>query len=153
MLNITHTSVTKYIDRSKFKSFKHLENRNISRALPQILIGIFIVFLLSMFLPWTQNIRSNGYVTTLNPYDKPQNIQSLVGGKINKWFVKEGDIVNVGDTIVSLTEAKTEYLDPDLLANTKLQQDAKLKSVDAYTEKQKFLSEQLTAYKLSLIHI
>ncbi len=147
MLNITHTSVSKYIDRSKYKSFRHLENRKISRALPHILIGLFIVFILSMFLPWTQNIRSNGFVTTLNPYDKPQNIQSLIGGKIDKWYVKEGDFVNIGDTIVRLTEAKAEYLDPDLLANTKVQQDAKLRSVDAYTEKQKFLADQLVAYK------
>jgi multidrug efflux pump subunit AcrA (membrane-fusion protein) len=98
-----------------------------------------------MFLPWTQHIRSTGEVTTLNPYDKPQNIQSLIGGQIQKWYVKEGDVVSVGDTILELTEAKAEYLDPDLLANTKEQQDAKLRSVDAYTEKQKFLSEQLIA--------
>lgn len=145
MLNITHISVSKYIDRSKFKSFKHLEKRTHTRFLPRILIGMFIIFVASMFLPWTQNIRSTGQVSTLNPYDKPQNIQSLIGGKIDQWYVKEGDIVSIGDTIVKLTEAKAEYLDPNLLNNTKQQQEAKLKSVDAYASKQKFLSEQLVA--------
>lgn len=148
MLNITHISVSKYLDRSKFKSFKHLEQRKQKRYLPKILIAMFIVFIGSMFLPWTQNIRSSGKVSTLNPYDKPQNIQSLIGGQIDQWYVKEGDIVNVGDTIVKLTEAKAEYLDPDLLANTKEQQEAKLRSVDAYTAKQKFLSDQLVAFKV-----
>jgi multidrug efflux pump subunit AcrA (membrane-fusion protein) len=145
MLNITQNSVSKYLDRSKYKSYEHLERRNHTTYLPKILVAIFIIFIVSMFLPWTQHIRSTGEVTTLNPYDKPQNIQSLIGGQIQKWYVKEGDVVSVGDTILELTEAKAEYLDPDLLANTKEQQDAKLRSVDAYTEKQKFLSEQLIA--------
>ena len=145
MLNITHTSVKKYIDQSAFKSFKHLEKRTHTRFLPRILIGMFIIFIAAMFLPWTQNIRSTGEVSTLNPYDKPQNIQSLIGGKIAQWYVKEGDIVSIGDTIVKLTEAKAEYLDPNLLSNTKQQQEAKLKSVDAYAAKQNFLSEQLVA--------
>jgi multidrug efflux pump subunit AcrA (membrane-fusion protein) len=145
MLNITHTSVKKYIDQSKFKSFKHLEKRTHTRYLPKILIGMFIIFIAAMFLPWTQNIRSTGEVSTLNPYDRPQNIQSLIGGRIEQWYVKEGDIVSIGDTIVKLTEAKAEYLDPNLLSNTKQQQEAKLRSVDAYAAKQNFLSEQLVA--------
>lgn len=145
MLNITHISVTKYLDRSQFKSFKHFEGRSHSRYLPKILIGLFLVFIASMFLPWTQNIRSTGSVSTLNPYDKPQNIQSLIGGQIEEWYVKEGQLVSVGDTIAILSEAKAEYLDPDLLANTKEQQEAKLRSVDAYASKQKFLSEQLVS--------
>lgn len=145
MLNITNTSVSKYFDKSKYKSYRHLERLTHTRYLPRILVGIFLIFIASMFLPWTQNIRSSGKVTTLNPYDKPQNIQSLIGGKIEEWYVKEGDIVNVGDTIMKLTEAKAEYLDPDLLINTKTQQEAKLRSVDAYVEKQKFLSELLAA--------
>lgn len=145
MLNITHKSVNNLIDRSTYKSYKQLAMREHARYLPRVLVGIFIVFILSMFLPWTQNIRSTGNVTTLNPYDKPQNIQSLIGGQVDQWSVKEGDIVNVGDTIVTLTEAKAEYLDPDILANTKTQQEAKLKSVDAYITKLKFLNDQREA--------
>jgi multidrug efflux pump subunit AcrA (membrane-fusion protein) len=98
-----------------------------------------------MFLPWTQNIRSNGTVSTLNPYDKPQNIQAIIGGRIEEWYVTEGDIVSVGDTIVILTEAKEEYFDPNLVANTNEQRLAKLQSADAYISKSNFLSEQLVA--------
>ncbi len=145
MLNITHISVSKYLDPSNYKSFKHFEDRSHSKYLPKIMIGIFLLFIASMFLPWTQNIRSTGQVSTLNPYDKPQNIQSLLGGKIDKWYVKEGQLVDVGDTIAILTEAKEEYLDPDLLANTKVQREAKLRSVDAYNSKYNFLVDQLDA--------
>ena len=147
MLNISRVSVESMIDHSKYKSYDKLKTRTHAKYLIKIFIGLFIVFLLGMFLPWTQNIRSSGKVTTLNPYDKPQNIQPLIGGRIDRWYVKEGDDVMVGDTIAILTEAKAEYLDPNLLNNTKVQQDAKLRSADAYIEKAKFLREQLISLK------
>lgn len=143
MLNISPISVSSQIDRSKYKAYDKLKTRTHAKYLIKIFIGLFVLFILGLFLPWTQNIRSSGTVTTLNPYDKPQTIQPLIGGRIERWYVKEGDVVNIGDTIAILTEAKEEYLDPNLLANTKEQQDAKLRSADAYVEKTKFLKEQL----------
>ncbi len=147
MLNISLESVSPYIKKSDFRSFNKLQKRKHSKFLLRALITLFVLFIIFMFLPWTQNIRSSGTVTTLNPYDKPQNIQALIGGRIENWRVKEGDVVKAGDTILFLTEAKEEYLDPDILNNTKVQQDAKLKSADAYLSKRSFLSDQLIAIK------
>lgn len=147
MLNISPVSVSNKLDKSRYKAFDKIKERNHRNLLPKVFLGIFFVFILLMFLPWTQNIRSSGKVTTLNPYDKPQTIQPLIGGKIEKWYVTEGDLVDVGDTIALLTEAKAEYLDPKLLANTKVQQQAKLNSVSAYQTKQKALADQLKSFK------
>ncbi len=143
MLNISLKSVAQYIEKGNYDSYKTLSSRSHSKSLLKILIALTIIFIIGMFLPWTQNIRSNGTVSTLNPYDKPQNIQALIGGRIEKWYVTQGDIVNVGDTIVKLTEAKEEYFDPNLLANTNEQRRAKLQSAQAYVDKSNFLSEQL----------
>lgn len=143
MLNITVHSINKHIKKSSFKTFRKLETRTNSNWLLKVLFTVFALFILSLFLPWTQNIRSSGAVTTLNPYDRPQDIQSLIGGKIDKWLITQGDIVNIGDTIAILSEAKEDYLDPAILANTKEQQEAKIKSADAHLSKRNFLSEQL----------
>jgi len=143
MLNISQVSVTPLINKSDYQAYISLDKRKHSRVFLRMLILMLVIFIICMILPWTQNIRSNGTVTTLNPYDKPQNVQSLISGKIDKWHVKEGDIVQEGDTIVTLTEAKEEYLDPLLLANTKEQQDAKQKSAAAYKSKSSFLKDQL----------
>lgn len=145
MLNISTHSVSSYIDRSNFVSFKRLAEKENGKTLIIILTISFFISVLSLFLPWTQNIRSRGYVTTLNPYDKPQNIQALIGGRIDEWYVKEGDIVNPGDTVVILSEAKEDYLDPQLLYNTKTQQEAKLRSAEAYDSKLIYLNDQLSA--------
>lgn len=145
MLNISQESISAYIDQSQYKSYRKLLRRSNSQVLIKMLLVFLLLTIVGMFLPWTQNIRSKGYVTTLNPFDKPQNIQSLIGGKIDQWYVKEGDVVLVGDTIAIITEAKEEYLDPDLLSNTGVQMKAKENSVEAYAVKKKFLMEQLTA--------
>ncbi len=152
MLNISPISVSPYIDKSQYRSYQNLAQRSTSRWLIKVLLALLLVSILSMFLPWTQNVRSKGFITTLNPYDKPQHIQPLIGGKIDSWYVKEGDIVAIGDTIVRLTEAKEDYLDPELLTNTEDQRQAKRLSAESFRAKRQFLNDQLMAlgeYRLS----
>ena len=147
MLNITKESISKFINKEEFSSYKKLEGRNNKSVFIRFLIVFLLIFIISLFLPWTQNIRSKGYVTTLNPFDKPQEIQSQIEGKIKEWYVLEGDIVTAGDTIAVITESKEAYLDPMLIDNTKEQQKAKLNSADSYSNKTSFLQNQLSSLK------
>ncbi len=147
MLNITEKSIVKQIDTGLYKSYAYLDKKSSSRMILKVLTLLSVVSILCLLLPWTQNIRSTGTVTTLNPFDKPQNIQAFVGGQIDQWYVTEGDAVQIGDTIVRLLESKEDYLDPNLLANTKEQQEAKLKSASAYESKVVLLENQIEALK------
>lgn len=88
------------------------------RRLFYVILSLFLIFL---FLPWTQNIRSKGFVTTLYQDQRPQDLVSQIPGKILKWYIKEGDMVKSGDTIVVLGEIKDEYLDPNIIARTEFQ--------------------------------
>jgi len=103
-------------------------------------IGIVI-----LFLPWTQNISGTGAVTTLKPDQRPQTIHSSIAGKIEKWYVQEGDYVKKGDTILFISEIKEDYFDPNLVANTKNQVDAKKLSLQSYGSKVTTLSSQINA--------
>ncbi len=107
-----------------------------------ILIGIIIIML---FLPWTQNIRSNGTVTTLRQEQRPQQVNNIIGGRIVKWWVKEGDFVRQGDTIVQLAEIKDDYLDPNLLQRTEQQLSAEQMTIDYYEGKVKTTDQQIAA--------
>ncbi len=102
---------------------------------------IIALLLLILFLPWTQNIKSKGNITTLKQEQRPQNINALIPGKIDQWFVKEGDFVLKGDTILILSEIKEDYLDPNLIGRTQNQLDAKEGSIEFY--KGKITSTQL----------
>lgn len=107
-----------------------------------ICLAVFIIFL---FLPWTQNIRARGAVTTLYQDQRPQQVNTIIGGRVMKWFIKEGDYVNAGDTLVQLSEVKTDYLDPDLLQRTQEQLAGKQLSVEYYKDKVGVTGQQINA--------
>lgn len=104
--------------------------------------GIFILFL---FLPWTQNIRAKGSVTTLYQDQRPQQVNTVIGGRVMKWYIKEGDYVKAGDTLIQLSEVKTDYLDPNLLGRTKEQLAGKQLSVEYYKNKVDITGQQINA--------
>lgn len=110
-----------------------------------------IVFgMMLMFLPWTQNIRAKGKVTALRQEQRPQQVNTIIGGKVEKWFVKEGDFVTRGDTIVQLSEIKADYLDPKLVERTGQQIAAKQSSVQYYQNKISAAENQIDALQASL---
>ena len=113
------------------------------------LYGILIGLVVILFVPWTQNIRADGKVTALRPQDRPQELNALIPGRIAKWYVKEGDRVSKGDTLLRLEEVKTEYLDPNLTTNTRLQVEAKQNAAAAYQDKAEASEKQVEALSKS----
>lgn len=106
---------------------------------------LFGCLLLSLFLPWTQNIQSNGQVSTLNPQQRPQQINSIIAGRIAQWNVKDGDLVKKGDTLLRISEIKEEYLDPSQLSRVDEQITAKDASIDFYQNKASATNAQASA--------
>jgi len=104
-----------------------------------------LVFVIFLFLPWTQNIRAKGTVTTLYQDQRPQQVNTIIGGRVMKWNIKEGDYVKAGDTLIQLTEVKTDYLDPNLLQRTQEQLSGKQLSVEYYKNKVGVTEQQIGA--------
>lgn len=94
---------------------------------------IFLGGIIVLFLPWTQNIKVIGNVSTLYQEQRPQQLNSPIPGRIIKWHVKNGDYVKKGDTLLQLSEVKEDYLDPLLVKRTEQQVDAK-KGLQKYYE-------------------
>ncbi|MEQ8358730.1 MAG: HlyD family efflux transporter periplasmic adaptor subunit [Cytophagales bacterium] len=145
MLNISRNSVSQFIKKEDFISLRYVERLNSGRVLLKILMYISLVSIIVMFIPWTQNIRARGSVTTIRPDQRPQMIHSIIAGRIEKWFVKEGDFVYRGDTILFISEIKDDYFDPQLLSRTRAQVMAKEMSVQSYIEKVIALENQIEA--------
>ncbi|HQX96665.1 MAG: HlyD family efflux transporter periplasmic adaptor subunit [Chitinophagaceae bacterium] len=121
--------------------YRHNKNSNVKYWF----FGLIIFNSILLFMPWTQNIRSSGNITTIRQEQRPQELNSIIPGKVVKWFVKEGDLVNQGDTILQLSEIKDEYLDPNLINRTGEQLSAKQMSVDYYKGKAGTASSQIDA--------
>ncbi|MCB9244973.1 MAG: HlyD family efflux transporter periplasmic adaptor subunit [Flavobacteriales bacterium] len=145
MLNISPNSINQRIDKPRYSTFRLLENKKGGKVIIRLLMALSLAFLILLLMPWTQNIRSKGNVTALRPDQRPQTIHSVIAGRIEKWFVKEGDIVQKGDTILFISEVKDDYFDPNLLARTEEQLQAKEMSVKSYMEKVKAIDAQVDA--------
>ncbi|MEZ4775218.1 MAG: HlyD family efflux transporter periplasmic adaptor subunit [Bacteroidia bacterium] len=145
MLNISHNTITGKVDIEKFKSFSMVSEARAARVLARLMVGALVVFIAVMFLPWTQFIRAKGNVTALKPEQRPQAINSIIDGRIEKWYVQEGQRVNAGDTLIFISEIKDDYFDPQLLSRSQQQIDAKSSAVGAYSNKAKALENQIEA--------
>lgn len=145
MLNITENRVEKWIDMNQFKSAKIFEDNKGYRMVKKTIWVLGLLLLFFLFLPWTQNVSGAGSVTTLKPNQRPQTVQSAIAGRIEKWYVNEGDYVKKGDTILFISEIKEDYLDPNLVENTGKQVDAKVSSASSYASKVKALENQIGA--------
>ncbi|MEM0541348.1 HlyD family efflux transporter periplasmic adaptor subunit [Flavobacterium sp. j3] len=146
MLNISN-KVEIVNDIEKYSTYKTLSERPHYKILNKIIIGVSIFCLIILFLPWTQNISGAGAVTTLKPDQRPQTIHTAIAGRIEKWYVKEGDFVNKGDTILFISETKDDYLDPNLVKNTESQMKAKEMAQISYGDKVTTLDSQIAAIK------
>ncbi|TMM31250.1 biotin/lipoyl-binding protein [Polaribacter aestuariivivens] len=147
MLNISNNQLNKKVDLTQFKSGKSIFSKNYYKSFNKFLFAFAVIGIIVLFLPWTQNISGQGIVTTLTPDQRPQTIQSQIPGRIEEWFVREGDYVKKGDTILRISEVKSEYFDDRLIERTNEQINAKSSSVTAYQGKVAALSRQITALK------
>ena len=145
MLNISDNQPAwkQDIEGLKAPSKNRLSHWHLSfRNLLLVLVGIFIIFLL---LPWTQNVQATGKVTTLRPEQRPQTIHATIAGRIEKWYVTEGQMVRKGDTIVHISEVKSDYFDPALVDRVDNQLDAKTGAIASYGGKAQALESQMSA--------
>ncbi|MEL6361153.1 MAG: HlyD family efflux transporter periplasmic adaptor subunit [Pseudomonadota bacterium] len=62
-------------------------------------------------VPWVQTAPGLGRVTALNPNDRVQDINALVSGRIEEWYVRDGSYVEVGDPIVKIIDNDEQLLE------------------------------------------
>lgn len=145
MLNISHNKLNEKVDLMRFKAAQKVFHKKHFKHFNRFLLAFALIGVIILFLPWTQNISGKGYLTTLTPDQRPQAIQSPIPGRIEKWYVREGDFVKKEDTILHISEVKNAYFDPNLVARTGQQIKAKEMAVTSYQEKVKALNTQIGA--------
>ena len=129
----------------RYSAYNAIYSVDIESRIKNIFWGLLVLLIFILFVPWTQNINTSGIVTTQFQEQRPQQINSVIPGKIIKWWVKEGDFVQKGDTIVELADTKDDYLDPKLIERTNDQLNAKKQKVAFYDNKISNINGQLIA--------
>ncbi|MBA4145483.1 MAG: biotin attachment protein [Azospira oryzae] len=150
MLKQSKQSIDHQVGYNSLYSLRALGIPSGGRILAQWLIVFFFLFICCLFLPWQQNIRGNGNVTALNPMNRPQTIEAVIAGRVQKWHVREGDFVKKGDTIVTISEVKEKYFDPQLLLRLRQQISAKESSLSSKDQKVNALQRQVGALRQAM---
>ena len=150
MLNISDIKVNDAPIVAKYSAFRSVINPKYTRMLALWILGTLIAFIVLLFLPWTQNIQGKGKLTTLLPSQRPQVIPANIDGRIEHWYVAEGDTVMKDDTIAHVSEIKYELADPALLERTQEQLDAKRTAMKTYQDKAEALAGQIAALRSNL---
>lgn len=150
MLDLSPSNPVPDLNRTPFACFRVIGKASANDLFAKWLIAICAVVVIGMFLPWTQNIRARGTLTSLSPDQRPQTIHAIIPGRLEEWFVREGQLVNKGDTILRLSEVKAEYFDPKLLERTQDQITSKELTARSYDEKVHSLDAQIDALSSGL---
>ena len=100
--------------------------RTIRAVAWMLALSVLAIVLFLVLTPWVQTTRGTGGVIALDPNDRPQEINALVSGRIDSWFVRDGDRVKAGDPILRVADN-----DPNLLERLDAERQQLLAQRDA----------------------
>lgn len=135
----------------RLNSLDHIYVKPYSKTIKYSLAALFITGFIVLLMPWTQTVSSQGKVSTLNPENRPQTITSRIGGRIEKWYIQEGDFVEKNDTIAFISEIKDEYVDPQLISRSESIIKAKETTIKSYEDKINAVNSQIDALNKTLL--
>lgn len=94
-----------------FRTLDSIRTPHIMRAVSaMIIVTLTVATAFLTFTPWVQTTAGTGVVTALDPNDRVQEINALVSGRIERWYVRDGSRVAAGDPILKIAD-----IDPQLL--------------------------------------
>lgn len=97
---------------SHFKTLASISPPRPARALAIMLVlGIISSIVFMLTVPWVQTAQGTGSVIALDPRDRVQNITALVPGRLEQWYVTDGQLVKKGDPIAKVVDNDPMLLD------------------------------------------
>ena len=105
----------------------------------------FVAFVFfALLAPWQQSVSGTGRVIAYTPLERQQNIEAPVSGRVVRWFVQEGSVVDEGDRIVEISDN-----DPMLMERLRFQRQATADRLHAYEQRVEAARARLEATQRS----
>jgi multidrug efflux pump subunit AcrA (membrane-fusion protein) len=76
-----------------------------------VVVGVALSVAILLFVPWVQTAQGQGEVIALNPQDRVQQVSSLVPGRVEEFFVQDGQHVDAGDPIARVVDVDPNFLE------------------------------------------
>jgi multidrug efflux pump subunit AcrA (membrane-fusion protein) len=98
------------------ESLRSVKPKKVGQRIARVVIFMIVLTGLVLWLvPWQQTIVGAGEVTVFDPNSRPQTVEAQIPGRITKWNVTEGQMVQKGDVIAEIEDIDSKFLDPDIL--------------------------------------
>jgi adhesin transport system membrane fusion protein len=91
-------------------------HRTLAKALSLVIALILMALVVT---PWRQTAAGDGRVVALAATERPQVIEAPIEGRVLKWHVREGSVVDAGAPLFDIADN-----DPDILDRLKRERDA-----------------------------
>lgn len=89
----------------RFRTLRSIRSPRLLRAFAvMVAIGMIATAVFMVYVPWVQTAYGAGQVIALNPQDRLQNVTALVSGRIERWYVQDGQQVRQGDPIALISD-------------------------------------------------
>ncbi|WP_379920580.1 HlyD family secretion protein [Erythrobacter sp. R86502] len=99
-------------DMAHFTALAAIKTPRVMRAVFfMLLVAIVASIAFLIYVPWVQTTSGRGVVTTLSPNERKQDINALVPGRIEEWYVRDGSSVKKNDPIVRIADIDPMLLD------------------------------------------
>jgi|APFEC2959095136_1045048.scaffolds.fasta_scaffold01027_8 multidrug resistance efflux pump len=76
-----------------------------------VVVSIVTIVIFALAVPWVQTASGSGRVIALDPLDRQQNITAIVDGRVDRWYVTDGDQVKAGDPIVRVVDIDPRFVE------------------------------------------
>ncbi|MBB5711806.1 efflux RND transporter periplasmic adaptor subunit [Sphingomonas xinjiangensis] len=76
-----------------------------------VLVGVAVTLAILFLVPWLQTAQGRGQVVALDPQDRAQEVTALIPGRVERWYVHDGQHIERGDPIARIVD-----LDPNFLS-------------------------------------
>ena len=97
------------------------------RTLNRILLATLVTFIVILVVaPWQQSVSGRGRVVAYAPVERQQSIDAPVFGRVVKWHVQEGEVVEAGQLLAELADN-----DPDILDRLERERAAIVAQIEA----------------------
>ena len=134
----SHVSVL--LPASRLVPSTSLPVRNARRLALAFVLFVFIAAL----APWRQSISGTGQVYAFLPDERPQVIEATISGRIDRWHVVEGQMVEEGELLVELSDN-----DPDRVERLTVERDAQAERLESYGQQVEAFRERVVALRES----
>ncbi|MEX1365508.1 MAG: biotin/lipoyl-binding protein, partial [Nannocystaceae bacterium] len=91
------------------------------------LVGAVLAFIVALFVvPWQQSVSGGGRLIAYAPLERQQTIEAPISGRLESWYVQEGDHVEAGELIAEIKDN-----DPSIIERLERERDAAQAQIDA----------------------